>query len=895
MKTLLQTLTLLLTALPMFGVGSLPFPGTVRFSESASYTAVPGGAMPGTNVTTLNQSFTAMLEVPALTNGPVPSDAPVQISFGNFAWTSSLGEAEQEGNCFSFDEGAVTVCIEKTKVTFSGKTTNALHQTIVPPEQPGTSNRVTGRVSAFFRLGAFSHDGPVEYTMKRTLTTITDGRSGRVQITGANDKVKPIVSILSPLLTQVFNSSSLSVTGRASDNFAVDRVEVRVNSTNVFFANAPVANIWSLTNVSLNPGTNVLTVTAIDLAGNRSKTVTTKVFRAMRLEIFANIGNAGTFTGGLPGLFYVPGVKYRLAAFAQPGFVFMWWSNSFDSVVTTNSVLSFVMTSGLTNTVYFARDRWSVRKGVFNGLFCATNQPTSVHNAGLLTLTQTENSRFSGKVQLAGRMFPFSGAWGIPVTNAFSQTTTVSVTRGLSGPLTLELELGLVQGDEVIRGIVSDGSWSSPLLAERVGDFGGAAPFAGDYTYATFPSDLNNTNSPQGSGPAMMKVTASGKVTVAGTLGDGRPYTAGGLLGRSGGWPLNVALNGQRGLLQGRIIVGHDRLEEFPSDPFCPTLRLLHQDFTSGDGEFVSVGTHLTNKWVYDAMNGDWRINGIRSTNATLTSPTQTVSRAGVVRMQFQHRYDFQTNFNLHAGQLRISVNGRPFELVPDHAFFLNPPSNSIPGTAFANSTERRHGFTGRSEGSESNVLIQSAASLGRFQAGDRLVIQFFAIWGNAILQTAPAWVISEVTLIEGDCYAVLGAGMKWIKPVVPKDQYYPGGFYDELVVSGHAYKPITALSTYFTSLDPVFHARGGNLSEELGGTLAITNNTLKVSGGNPSGLKLTVNPATGLFTTSFTNVATGRLSTGKGVLLQNPNQRFAVGHHLDADRTGAIILGNDL
>jgi hypothetical protein len=552
------------------------------------------------------------------------------------------------------------------------------------------------------------------------------------------------------------------------------------------------------------------------------------------------------------------------------------------------------MAPGLEIEADFAPNLWAVRKGVFNGLFCANNQQPAAHNSGSLTLTLTEKGRFSGKLQIAGRMYPFSGAWATTGDSPNSQTATVTIARGLAGPLTLVLIVGLVEGEEVITGSVNDGHWNAPLRAERVGDFGGNAPFAGYYTYATVPSDSRNASNPLGSGPAMMTVRPNGNVNVVGTLGDGRPYTAGSMLGKSGDWPLNVPLNGSRGLLQGRVTVGRNSLASIPSDPFCPTATLLNQNFDSSDGGFVSPISFPGNAWYYDGIAKDWRVNGAPSSgtnlsHARLTSPVLTVTRGGVVQIQFQHRHNFEVAFDV--GQLRVSVNGGPFQIVRASAYFRNAPSASVSARAFGD-FQRHSGFSGTSTGYGIGQLITSAAVLGRFRAGDRLVLEFFAAWDGSIEEDAPNWVVSEVILIEGACYEVTGHEMKWFKPAVSRDVFYPGGFYDPVGLMGYQHKPVSTVAAALPFNDLVFVAPDGNSMGTLVLPLVVSNNTLRVRGDNPPGLRFTVTPTTGQYTFNYTNPFTAKISTGKGVLLQWPNTPLrGNGYHMDTNRTGGAYI----
>ena len=111
----------------------------------------------------------------------------------------------------------------------------------------------------------------------------TSGNSREVQVDdvsyvveGSTDTTPPTVSIDSPLNGDTFTIPTITVSGNASDNEGVSRVEVKVGSGD--WEDASETASWSKT-VTLIHGLNTIYVRAIDDAGNPSETASVTVAR----------------------------------------------------------------------------------------------------------------------------------------------------------------------------------------------------------------------------------------------------------------------------------------------------------------------------------------------------------------------------------------------------------------------------------------------------------------------------------------------------------------------------------------------------------------------------------------------------------------------------------------
>ncbi len=111
----------------------------------------------------------------------------------------------------------------------------------------------------------------------------TSGNSREVQVDdvsyvvgGSEDTTPPTISIDSPSDGYIFTTETIPVSGTASDNEGVSKVEVRVGSGDWIDASGTTS--WSTT-VTVIQGVNMIDVRAIDDTGNPSETTSVTVAR----------------------------------------------------------------------------------------------------------------------------------------------------------------------------------------------------------------------------------------------------------------------------------------------------------------------------------------------------------------------------------------------------------------------------------------------------------------------------------------------------------------------------------------------------------------------------------------------------------------------------------------
>lgn len=221
-------------------------------------------------------------------------------------------------------------------------------------------------------------------------------------------------------------------------------------------------------------------------------------------------------------------------------------------------------------------------------------------------------------------------------------------------------------------------------------------------------------------------------------------------------------------------------LPESGSDPI-----LLAEEFDSGGGGFTVTSTNAKGPWTYSSdRTGAWIATGhqlcagIEST--TLTSPTVQVEHAGEVFLLFRHRYSFEFDgLNHDGGQLRLRVNGAPYAPVSASRFKANGYTGVVQGN---NALIGQQAFVSTQRGHQSGYHVTSVASLGSFNPGDTLSVQFVAAWDECHEGNYPDWEIDSVYITHTVTRVDVGAvGSTPAIPVAYSWQVDTGSGYVEL------------------------------------------------------------------------------------------------------------------
>ena len=186
-------------------------------------------------------------------------------------------------------------------------------------------------------------------------------------------------------------------------------------------------------------------------------------------------------------------------------------------------------------------------RGTFRGLL--SGDPAGHAAAGFFKIHTTPRGGFSARFVLGGRTVTLGGKFNSGGT--FSKT----ILRKSGSPLTVNLELAVIDGARGITGTITDGAQSIDLSADRANVFSAKnnpAPQAGKYT-VLLPFDPAAIDAPQADGIGTVTIRKSGAVRFAGALADGKRLSQGTVLSKSGEWPLYVLLYKKRGSLFGTL------------------------------------------------------------------------------------------------------------------------------------------------------------------------------------------------------------------------------------------------------------------------------------------------------------------------------------------------------
>jgi len=252
----------------------------------------------------------------------------------------------------------------------------------------------------------------------------------------------------------------------------------------------------------------------------------------------------GTVSPDYAGQTLVPGKTYTLTATPAANYVFSGWTGSLSA---STPRISFVMTTGLVFQASFATNVFLSSKGTYTGLFYDTNN-FAYQSSGSFSASVSDSGAFSASFRVANHGYSCSGSF---VNGGFA--TIIS-----RGSLLLPLQVNLMldtNGPGRITGLISGYTWTGQIEAERAAYSNTSpAPQANRTFTLRIPQIPGLTNSlvePGGDGFATIAVTAAGKVSVSGALGDGARFTQSSALSAGDQWPLYASLYASRGLVLG--------------------------------------------------------------------------------------------------------------------------------------------------------------------------------------------------------------------------------------------------------------------------------------------------------------------------------------------------------
>ncbi len=200
----------------------------------------------------------------------------------------------------------------------------------------------------YFRINGslFSNTGAQNFTPPGDNS---DGDGDWVLVLTA-DGTKPTMTITAPTSGQRWSNAVFNVTGMATDNVQVSNVMYQLNGSG--WNPAATTNNWTnwTAQVNLTPGTNHLSVYAMDTSGNLSTTNQVSFVYVPVAVLTVETNGNGTISPNYNGESLAVGNNYAMTATAATGFKFTGWTGS---STTNGATLEFVMASNLVFTANF--------------------------------------------------------------------------------------------------------------------------------------------------------------------------------------------------------------------------------------------------------------------------------------------------------------------------------------------------------------------------------------------------------------------------------------------------------------------------------------------------------------------------------------------------------------
>jgi hypothetical protein len=242
------------------------------------------------------------------------------------------------------------------------------------------------------------------------------------------------------------------------------------------------------------------------------------------------------------------GQTYSVTANPGSGYIFLGWTmisgTNAPAFVTNSTNLKFVWQPGLVLQASFIPNPFIPVKGNYAGLFYQTNE-VLFDSSGYFTENLASQGTFSGKIQLAGKSYSFSGKF---TTNG---TFSTSIPRTGAEPISMSLQLNF---DNSLSGELSNSQWVAELLANRkiFASTNPAPQSAYRYTL-TIPGSDDSTSTPGGYAYGTVTVNSSGALQFSETLGDGTKVSQGSFVSEDGVWPLFATPYSRKGSILGWI------------------------------------------------------------------------------------------------------------------------------------------------------------------------------------------------------------------------------------------------------------------------------------------------------------------------------------------------------
>jgi hypothetical protein len=361
-----------------------------------------------------------------------------------------------------------------------------------------------------------------------------------------SDPLSPTLRMTVPTQNQRWSNSVFSVSGTAGDNVRLAGVWCLANGG---WGLAQTGNGWTnwTMEMALAPGTNVVSAYAVDIAGNKSATVTASFVYVVTNQLAVQATGPCMLSPNYNNQTLEVGKSYSMTVTPGKGYVLSNWVGSVlgNVVIISNAAkLTFTMQSNLVLQANIIPNPFLAVRGSYNGLFRQTNR--FQEGSGFFTLTLTTNGAYSGSLKPGSSGYALSGRFD--VAGRASQV----VSRPGASPWGVGMELDFAA--QQLHGWVSNrvsGGWVAGLLADRAGFDARTNPatqYVGNYTLR-IPGDTNEDGTVSlGEGYLTLSVDVGGKMAFSGSLADGTSVGPGSVpVCQEGYIPLYVPLYSGRG------------------------------------------------------------------------------------------------------------------------------------------------------------------------------------------------------------------------------------------------------------------------------------------------------------------------------------------------------------
>lgn len=365
--------------------------------------------------------------------------------------------------------------------------------------------------------------------------TVTSA-TANVQV-GNADTVPPTITITTaPANGAKLTTPSVFIGGTASDNVAVQAVEVSVNNGQPQLASGTTS--WTA-QLALAAGPNLIRVYSVDTSGNVSTNATLSLSYVATSTLTVQTSGLGTISPNLTGAKLQIGQTYTVKASPAAGEAFAGWNGA----VSQSRTLTFVMQSNLVLTASFVPSPFPAVTGNYAGLAANTNAITP-DNSGYFGVTVTASGAFSGKLLLGGGRYSFHGQFDV------SGNANTIVNRGSSlTPLSFALHIDLSNGTDQVTGSLTDGAWVSGVTADKNVFNAQLNPAAQAGSRDFILQQANDTAVEAGAGQG--RISTSGLANVSGSLDNGTKFRTSSTLAKNGDCPFYLSMNKGSGIVIG--------------------------------------------------------------------------------------------------------------------------------------------------------------------------------------------------------------------------------------------------------------------------------------------------------------------------------------------------------